>query len=401
MSKNKQMQDMMRKFMDQNDIKDVGNLQLMLREMMKNGVEALLQGELEDHLGYSKSERIQDKDNYRNGYSSKNVKTDYGEVNLSIPRDRNGEFEPELVEKNQSDLSAISDKVISMYAKGMSTRDISNHIQDIYQIPLSATSISQMTDKVLPLIDEWQNRPLEKHYPFIFMDAIHYKVKESNRIVSKAAYVVLGVNNEGFKDVLGIWIGHNESSKFWLKVLSDLKNRGVQTVNIFSVDGLSGFEQAILATYPKSVVQRCIVHQIRSSTRYVSYKHIKELMKDLKTVYKAVNEEQAFQNLELFKEKWNSVYPTCIKSWYDNWEVISPFFKYTENIRKIMYTTNAIENLNRQYRKVTKGKAVYPTDKSLMKSLYLATMDHTKKWTSRQRNWDLIKNELSILHDNS
>lgn len=401
MSKSRKMQDLMKTLMEDNEIKDVGNLQLMLKEMMKNGVETLLQGELDDHLGYSKSERSDDKSNYRNGFSSKNVKTDYGEVNLSIPRDRNGDFEPELVPKNSSDLSAISDKVISMYAKGMSTRDISSHIQDLYGLPLSASSISQMTDKVLPLINEWQNRALEEHYPFIFMDAIHFKVKESNRIVSKAAYVVLGINDDGYKDVLGIWIGHNESSKFWLKVLTDLKNRGVKKVDIFSIDGLSGFQQAILATYPESTIQRCIIHQIRYSTRYVSYKHIKDLIKDLKAVYKAPNEEEAFSNLELFKEKWNSVYPTCIKSWYDNWDVISPFFKYSENIRKIMYTTNAIENLNRQYRKVTKGKAIFPTDQALIKSLYLATIDHIKKWTSRAKNWDQIKNELSILHDNS
>jgi transposase-like protein len=233
------------------------------------------------------------------------------------------------------------------------------------------------------------------------MDAIHFKVKESNRIVSKAAYVVIGINDDGLKDVLGIWIGHNESSKFWLKVHTDLKNRGISHVDIFSVDGLSGFKQAILATFPKSIVQRCIIHQIRFSTRYVSYKHIKELMKDLKSVYKAVNEETAYSNLEMFKEKWNDLYPTCIKSWYENWDVISPFFAYSENIRKIMYTTNNIENLNRQYRKVTKGKAIFPDDKSLLKALYLATMDHTQKWTTRQRNWDQIKNELSILHDNS
>lgn len=248
------------------------------------------------------------------------------------------------------------------------------------------------------MIEEWQHRPLESKYPFIFMDAIHYKVKHNNRIVSKAAYVVVGINMDGKKDVLGIWIGENETSKFWLKVLTDLKNRGVQEVTIFSVDGLPGFEQAIKATYPTSVVQRCIIHQIRYSTRFVNYKDKKELMIDLKAVYQSPNEESAYEMLVEFEEKWGSKYPSCVKSWKDNWHVLSPFFSYSENIRRIMYTTNIIENLNRQYRKVTKGKPVFPTDTSLVKALYLATENAAKKWTQRQRNWDLIVNELSIIH---
>lgn len=285
-----------------------------------------------------------------------------------------------------------------MYGKGMSQRDISAHIEDIYGMPLSAQSISRMTDKIIPMIEEWQHRPLESKYPFIFMDAIHYKVKHNNRIVSKAAYVVVGINMDGKKDVLGIWIGENETSKFWLKVLTDLKNRGVQEVTIFSVDGLPGFEQAIKATYPTSVVQRCIIHQIRYSTRFVNYKDKKELMIDLKAVYQSPNEESAYEMLVEFEEKWGSKYPSCVKSWKDNWHVLSPFFSYSENIRRIMYTTNIIENLNRQYRKVTKGKPVFPTDTSLVKALYLATENAAKKWTQRQRNWDLIVNELSIIH---
>lgn len=292
----------------------------------------------------------------------------------------------------------IEDKVISMYSKGMSQRDVAAHIEEMYGIPLSASTISKMTDKILPLIEEWQNRPLQDHYTFVFMDAIHYKVKDSNRIIKKAAYIVIGVDEDGYKDVLGIWIGGNETSKFWLKVLTDLRNRGVMRVDIFSVDGLPGFKEAIKASYPESVVQRCVIHQIRSSTKYVSYKDIKALMVDLKLVYKAVNEEEGYRNLELFKEKWGDKYPTCVKSWYDNWDVISPFFAYSEPIRKIMYTTNVIENLNRAYRKVTKGKAVFPTDQALMKSLYLATMDAIKKWNMRYRNWDQIKNELAIMH---
>jgi len=398
MKKKNKMSELMKDLMENEEITDVANLQSMLKEMMKKGVEALLEAELDEELGYDKYDNTSDKSNYRNGSSKKTVRTDLGEIDLKIPRDRNNDFEPEIVPKHSKDLSAIEDKVISMYGKGMTTRDISEHIEDIYGIPLSAQSISRMTDKVLPVIEEWQQRPLNPEYSFVFMDAVHYKVKHNNRIVSKAAYIVVGIDDDGFKDVLGIWVGENETSKFWLKVLTDLKNRGVNRVHIFSVDGLPGFQQAILATYPESTVQRCIVHQIRQSTRYVSYKHIKPLMADLKDVYKAPNEETAHNNLLDFEETWGKLYPTCVKSWKENWDVISPFFAYSENIRKIMYTTNIIENLNRQYRKVTKGKPIFPTDNSLLKVLYLATENSVKKWSSRQRNWDQIKNELSILH---
>ena len=401
MSRNDKIANLTKELMKDKNITDVAELQSILKEMLKNGVEALLEAELDEELGYKKYDHQAEKSNYRNGTSRKNVRTDLGEIELDIPRDREGEFEPQIVPKNSRDLSAIEDKVISMYGKGLSQRDISDHIEEIYGIPMSAQTISRMTDKILPVIDEWQHRPLNREYYFVFMDAIHYKVKHNNRIISKAAYIVMGIDDDGFKDVLGIWIGENESSKFWLKVLTDLKNRGVERVDIFSIDGLSGFEQAIKAIYPYTIVQRCIIHQIRSSTRYVSYKHIKELIADLKSIYKAPNEESAYSNLEDFAEKWDSLYPTCVRSWKENWGVISPFFGYSENIRKIMYTTNIIENLNRQYRKVTKGKPIFPTDQSLMKMLYLATMNATKKWTSRHRTWDLIKNELSILRDNS
>lgn len=400
MAKKSKIANLTKELMKESNITDVADLQSMLKEMLKNGVEALLESELDDELGYEKYDNSALKSNYRNGSSKKTVRTDLGEIDLSIPRDRNNEYEPQVVPKHSRDLSAIEDKVISMYAKGLTTRDISQHIEDIYGIPLSAQSISRMTDKILPLVSEWQQRPLCENYYFIFMDAIHYKVKHNNRIISKAAYIVVGIDEDGYKDVLGIWIGENETSKFWLKVLTDLKNRGVQTVDVFSVDGLAGFKQAILATYPETTVQRCIIHQIRQSTRYVSYKDIRPLMADLKDVYRAPNEETGYQNLEEFAAKWKDTYPTCVNSWVDNWDVISPFFNYSANIRKIMYTTNIIENLNRQYRKVTKGKAIFPTDNSLLKALYLATNDATKKWTSRQRNWDQIKNELSILRDN-
>lgn len=397
MSKNSKINELTKELLKQENVTDVADLQSILKDMLKKGVETLLEGELDEELGYEKYDRNQDKDNYRNGHSSKRVRSDLGEIELNIPRDRNNDYDPELVPKHTKDISMIEDKVISMYGKGMSTRDISSHIQDLYGIPLSAQSVSRLTDKILPEIEQWQNRPLNSEYTFVFMDAIHYKVKQNNRILSKAAYIVIGIDVDGYKDVLGIWVGETETSKFWLKILTDLKNRGVQTVNIFSIDGLPGFNEAIKASYPESIVQRCIVHQIRASARYVNYKHRKEFCRDLKLIYTAANEEDGFRQLEHFKEKWNSLYPTGIKSWYDNWEVISPFFQFSDNVRKIMYTTNIIESLNRQYRKVTKGKAIFTNDKALTKMLFLATRDATEKWIMRQRNWDIVKSELSII----
>ena len=397
MDKKTKINELTKELMEKEGVKDVAGLQSILKDMLKQGVENLLSSELEEELGYEKHDRSTEKDNYRNGYSKKIVRSDLGEIDLSIPRDRNNDFEPELVPKHTRDISAIEDKVISMYAKGMSTRDISSHIEDLYGIPLSAESVSRMTDKIIPLIEEWQNRPLSEYFTFVFMDAVHYKVKQNNRIISKAAYVVVGIDEDGYKDVLGLWIGENETSKFWLKVLTDMKNRGVLKVSVFSIDGLPGFPEAIKATYPNAIIQRCIIHQIRASARYVSFKHRKEYCRDMKVIYSSANEEEGFRQLEFFKDKWNSLYPTGIKSWYDNWDVLSPFFSFSDNVRKVMYTTNIIENLNRQYRKVTKGKAIFPSDKALMKSLFLATEDATKKWTMRIRAWDQIKSELSIM----
>jgi transposase-like protein len=398
LKKNSEIARLTKKLMEENEVEGVADLQSILKEMLKQGVETLLEAELDEELGYEKYDNKIKKSNYRNGRTSKSVRTDLGEIDIQTPRDRNGDFEPQILPKNSRDISAIEDKVISMYGKGMTQRDISNHIEEIYGIPLSAQSVSRMTDKIIPLVEEWQNRALQQEYFFVFMDAIHYKVKTNNRIISKAAYVVVGIDSDGFKDVLGIWIGENETSKFWLKVLTDLKNRGVQKVHIFSVDGLPGFKEAIRASYPDSVVQRCIIHQIRYSTKYVKYTDIKELMADLKTVYTSPNEETGYSKLQTFSDKWASKYPLCVKSWIENWNELSPFFNYSEAVRKIMYTTNIIENLNRQYRKVTKGKPIFPTDDSLLKVLYLATQDATNKWTSRIRDWGIIKNELLIIH---
>lgn len=286
-----------------------------------------------------------------------------------------------------------------MYAAGLSTRDIHSQIQELYGVEISAETVSRITDRVLPLLQEWQDRPLEGKYPFVFMDAIHFKVREDKRIVNKAAYVVLGVNMEGYKEILGIWIGHAESSKFWLSVLNELRNRGVDEVSVFCVDGLNGFKEAIQATFPTSQVQRCIIHQIRSSTKYVSYVDIKVFMADLKSIYRASTEEEALKNLEILKENWSKKYPNAIKSWENNWDCLATFFAYAPEIRKIIYTTNAIEALHRQFRKVTKTKAVFPTDQSLLKMLYLATERIQEKWTLRYRGWDLVLAQLSIMSE--
>jgi transposase-like protein len=305
-----------------------------------------------------------------------------------------------IVPKNTRNISGIEDKVIAMYGKGLSTRDITETIKDIYGVELSATMISNITDSVLDEIDEWQKRPLREIYPIVFIDAVHFNVKEENVVVKKAAYIILGINSEGFKEVIGIWIGENESAKYWLGVLNELKNRGVKDILIICSDGLKGINEAIKAVYPNTMQQRCIVHLIRNSVKFVSYKHLKEFCNDLKTIYKANTEKEARENLEKVKEKWNKIYPTSLRVWEDNWEAICTLFNYSKELRRIMYTTNAIESLNRSYRKYTKTKGVFPNDNALMNCLYLATKNIEKKWTVRCPNWDMIYNELDILYPN-
>ncbi|WP_025642628.1 IS256 family transposase [Schnuerera ultunensis] len=382
------------------DLKTVNDLHTYLKEMFKDALQEMLEAELEVELGYVKGDKKnKNTDNRRNGTTKKTVSTRFGEIELDIPRDRNGEFEPVVVPKHTRDISGIEEQIISLYARGMSTRDIHDQVKDLYGIEVSADMVSKITDKIIPQINEWKNRPLEPVYPFIFLDAIHYKVREDGQIKNKAAFVVLGVTLDGFKDILGIWIGETESSKFWLGVLNDLKNRGVEDVLIFSVDGLTGLKEAIQAAYPNAEIQRCIIHQLRNSFKYVSYKDLREFANDFKEVYKAVNEEEGYQKLLDLEEKWGKKYPYAIKSWDMNWDVLSPFFKYPIEIRKIMYTTNIIEGLHRQFRKVTKTKSVFPTDLSLEKMLYLASQNVMKKWTQRYRNWDSILNQLMIFFE--
>lgn len=390
----------LRQIIRENDLKSAGDVYALLKDSFKDLLQELLEAELDVSLGYDKNEKHGiETDNKRNGHTPKTVKSEFGEFQLDIPRDRNGEFEPEIVPKYCRDISGIEEKVISLYARGMTTRDIGAEIQELYGINVSAEKVSKITDRILLEIKEWQSRPLEPVYPFVFMDAIHYKIREDGRILNRAAYVVLGVTLEGNKDILSITIGANESSKFWLGMLNDLKNRGVQDVLFFCVDGLPGFREAIEAVYPNAQTQRCIIHMLRNSFKYVSYKDLKPFASDFKAVYKASSEEIALKELEDVKEKWGKKYPYAISNWESNWDVVSPFFQFSDDIRRIMYTTNIIEGVNRQFRKVTKTKSVFPNDTALEKMLYLASVNVMKKWKMRYRNWDLVLSQLSLLYD--
>ena len=389
----------LRQIIKENDLKSAGDVYALLKDSFKELLQELLEAELDVSMGYDKNNKGDiDIDNKRNGYSPKTVKSEFGEFQLDIPRDRKGEFEPEIVPKYCRDISGIEDKVISLYARGMTTRDIAAELQELYGINVSAEKISKITDRILPDIKEWQSRPLEPIYPFVFMDAIHYKMREDGRILNRDAYVILGVDLEGNKDILSITIGANESSKFWLGMLNDLKNRGVRDVLFFCVDGLSGFREAIEAVYPNAQVQRCIIHMLRNSFKYVSYKDLKSFASDFKAIYKAPSEEAALKELEDVKEKWGRKYPFAISNWESNWDVIRPFFEFSDDIRRIMYTTNIIEGVNRQFRKVTKTKSVFPNDSSLEKMLYLASQNVMQKWKMRYRNWDLVLSQLTILY---
>lgn len=376
---------------------DAGDVQDMLKDLLAETLQEMLEAEMDETLGYSKYDyKSKNTDDSRNGYSQKTVTSSMGEFELDIPRDRKGEFEPQVVKKNQTDISSIEDQVLSMYAKGMTTRDISEHLKDVYGVDASAEMISHMTDRILPIAREWQNRPLERKYAIVFMDAVHFNVREDNRTVKKAVYVAIGVKLNGVREVLGMWIGGNESAKYWLGVLNEIKNRGVEDIMIVSVDGLSGFGEAIHAVYPYAEVQRCIVHQIRYSTKFISYKDLKPFMADSKLVYKADTEDLALAAMDKLEETWGKKYPTSIASWRNNWTQLSTYFKYPQEIRRIVYTTNSIENFNRQLRKVTKAKTISSTDDALFKSLYLAMMDATKKWTGKAWDWGLTLDQLCI-----
>lgn len=390
-----------RELLELSNVGSMEDIQNLFKETIAEFMENGLDSELEEELGYSKYDyRNKATENSRNGHSSKTLRTSFGEVEVSVPRDRKGEFEPQILKKNQTSISQdIEEKILSMYAKGMSTGDIEGHIQDIYGISVSDTTVSRITDKILPKVKEWQQRPLESIYAVVFLDAIHYHVRSEGVIVKKAVYIAIGVNLEGRKDVLGMWVGENESAKYWATVLNNLRNRGVQDIFIACTDNLTGFDAAIHATFPQTEVQNCIIHQLRNSSKYVSYKDIKALMADLKAVYAAVDEQAALSALDTFAQRWDGKYPKISRSWRDNWPNLSTYFKYPQEVRRLIYTTNAIEGFNRQLRKVTKAKAVFPTDDSLLKMLYLATADITKKWTGRRQDWSLIHAQLAVFFD--
>ena len=369
-----------------------------IKKLLAKSLEQMLEAELTEHLGYEKHSPVgNNSGNSRNGKTYKSLKNDNGEIELTVPRDRNGEFDPIIVKKYEKTIGPIEEKIISMYAKGMTTRDIQLHITELYGIDISPTLVSNITNKIVHLAEEWQNRPLEKKYPIVFFDAIHYKIRdESRKVTSKAAYTCLAVDIEGHKDLLGLWIGEAEGANFWLNVLTELKNRGVEDIFIACIDGLKGFPEAINTAFPKTEIQLCVIHQIRNTLKYVASKDQKIFMKELKEVYKASTEEVALINLDSLEERWGSKYSLAIKSWRNNWEILATFFKYPEEIRTVIYTTNAVEAVHRQFRKVTKSKSLFPNDDALKKMLFLAYRDLSRKWTMPIRNWAIVISHFSI-----
>lgn len=387
-----------RALMQEYSIESAQDIQDALKDLLGGTIKEIMESEMDEHLGYRKSERS-DNEDYRNGYKSKNVNSSYGSIKIDVPQDRNSTFEPKIVRKRQKDISDIDQKIISMYAKGMTTRQISDTLQDIYGFEASEGFISDVTDKILPQIEDWQKRPLETIYPVIFIDAIHYSVRDNGIIRKLAAYVMLGITLEGKKEVLCIQIGENESAKYWLSVLNELKNRGVRDIFILCADGLSGIKEAINAAFPATEYQRCLVHQVRNTLKYVSDKDRKEFASDLKTIYNAANENIGMQARDEVADKWQSRYPNAMKSWFKNWDAITPIFKFSGEVRSVIYTTNAIESLNASYRKLNRQRSVFPSDTALLKALYLSTFEATKKWSMPIRNWGKIYGELSVMYE--
>ena len=381
-------------------IDDVIGKDGLVQRLIKDVLENILEVEMGEHLGRDKYDRQTDIDqddrNYRNGYSKKTLRSSFGDVDLDVPRDRKAEFEPQIIKKYETVCNELDKKIISLYAKGMSTRDIQAEVEDLYGITLSPSMISKITDKVIATATEWQNRMLDEIYPIVYLDAMYFKVRSNGKIVNKAVYICLGYTLEGYKDILGIWVDEAEGAKFWLSICNDLKNRGVKKILIACMDGLKGLPQAIKTVFPTVDIQTCIVHQIRNSIKYISSKDKKAFMKDLKEVYKATTEELALAQLDNLKEKWGSNYGMVIDSWYNNWNNLDTFFKFSPQIRKLIYTTNVLEGFNRQVRKFTKVRTIFPTDESLNKCVYLATMEIMEKWTQPIHNWGTTLAELSL-----
>ena len=388
-----------RQFIAQNDIKSARDIEIALRDMMKETLQEMLENELTEQLGYDKYEYSdEEKDNYRNGYSKKTVHSTNGDIQLKIPRDRNGEFEPIIVEKGSKDISSIEEKIIRMYARGISNREIYNQMQELYGVRISPDMVTAITDKMLPKIKEWQKRPLDDVYPVVFVDATYFYVRDEGSVGKKAVYVILGIDSEGYKDILGFYVGESESAKYWLNILNELKSRGLKDILILCADGLKGLPEAISTAYPNTEFQRCIVHMIRNTMAYVSYKDRKELASDLKTIYKANTAEEGYENLITLREKWIKR-NINLDNWINNWDNVSTFFKYGPELRKIIYTTNSIESLNNSYKRINKGRPTFPSIQSLEKSIYLATEIITERWTQPYRNWGIIINELRIFFE--
>ena len=380
------------------DIQSAQDIEAALKDLLGGTIQSMLEAELDNHLGYDNYERSSNTD-YRNGTKPKVLRSSYGEIPIDVPQDRDGDFEPKIVQKRKKDISGIEQKIIAMYAKGLSTRQISEQIEDIYGFDISEGMVSDITDKLLPEIEEWQKRPLSDVYPIVFIDAVHFSVRDERVVKKLAAYVILGVNADGIKEVLGIYIGENESSKYWLGVLNELKNRGVKDILVLCADGLTGIKESIAAAFPNTEYQRCIVHQIRNTLKFVADKDKKEFSKDLKSIYQAANEEIGYQNMIEVSEKWEKHYPNSMKSWQQNWDAIVPMFKFSADVRKVIYTTNAIESLNSTYRRLNRQRSVFPSDTTLLKALYLATYEATKKWSKPLRNWGKVYGELSIMYE--
>ena len=379
------------------DIKTADDIQDALKDLLSGTLKEMLEAEMDGHLGYDRYERS-DESNYRNGTKPKRVRSKYGEFEVDMPQDRRSSFEPQILPKRKKDISAIDDKIISMYAKGMTVRQISETIEDIYGFEVSEGMVSDITDKLLPKIEEWQNRPLSAVYPVVFIDAVHFSVRDDGVIRKLAAYVVLGINEDGKKEVLTITIGENESSKYWLSVLNSLKNRGIKDILILCSDGLTGIKEAITAAFPLTEQQRCIVHMVRNTLKYVANKDMKAFAKDLKTIYTASDEKTASKHLKAVTEKWEGQYPNAMKRWNDNWDAVSPIFKFSKDVRTAFYTTNAIESLNSSYRRLNRQRSVFPSSQALLKALYLATFEIVKKWTVPIRNWGKIRGELAVMY---
>lgn len=372
----------------------------ILKQLTKGILERCLQGEMTHHLGYKKHEQSGNKRcNSRNGSYKKTVTGDQGEIPVKIPRDRKGTFEPVILPKGQTRFAGFDDKIISLYARGMTTRDIQSHLEEIYGVEVSPALISTVTDAVEEEVKAWQNRPLDAVYPIVYMDALRVKVRHNGQIQNKAIYLAIGITMEGVKEVLGLWAADNEGAKFWMQIVTELKNRGLKDIFIACVDGLKGFPEAIEAVYPETQVQLCMVHMVRHSLKYVSWKRRKEVATDLKTIYTAATAQQGAENLEAFSRKWDSEYPTISVSWRNNWERIIPLFGYPPEIKKVIYTTNAIESLNMSLRKVTKNRGSFPNDESVFKLLYLALRNIAKKWTMPIRDWKSALNQFAILFE--